>query len=240
MTLQGTNTYLVGQDPVYVVDPGPAIDAHVEAIRSAGAERGGIGGIVLTHSHADHSEAVPLLDAPLLWGRVRAGADLDPGGGAPGGVEEPPETLGPFSALATPGHATDHVSYLWGSVCFCGDLVLGDGSSIVPPTRLGGSLAAYMRSLKRLERLDAELLCPGHGPWITDPPAKLREYREHRLDRERKLVSAMEEGERSRARLLDLAWDDVPEELRPAAAMAMEAHLQKLAAEGRLPGDLRD
>jgi hypothetical protein len=75
---------------------------------------------------------------------------------------------------------------------------------------------------------------------VTDPAGKVREYIEHRLERERKLLDALERGERSKARLLDVAWDDVPEEMRPAAAVVMQAHLEKLEAEGRLPDDLRD
>jgi glyoxylase-like metal-dependent hydrolase (beta-lactamase superfamily II) len=114
--------------------------------------------------------------------------------------------------------------------------VLGEGSTIVPAG--GGSMAAYLESLRLLQGLDLDLLCPGHGPFVTDPEAKLAEYVEHRLERERKLVAALESGERSRARLLDAAWDDVPAELRWAAAEAMQAHLEKLEAEGRLPDGL--
>jgi glyoxylase-like metal-dependent hydrolase (beta-lactamase superfamily II) len=83
-----------------------------------------------------------------------------------------------------------------------------------------------------------ELICPGHGPWIEDPAAKLAEYVEHREMRERKLLAALERGERSKGALLAEAWDDVPPQLRPAAAMVMDAHLAKLEAEGRLPAPL--
>jgi len=83
-------------------------------------------------------------------------------------------------------------------------------------------------------------MAPGHGPWITDPQAKLAEYVEHRLMRERRLLAALESGERSRAALLAIAWDDVPPELLPMAAMAMEAHLEKLEAERRLPAGLTE
>jgi glyoxylase-like metal-dependent hydrolase (beta-lactamase superfamily II) len=95
-----------------------------------------------------------------------------------------------------------------------------------------------MSSLRLLQAEEIELMCPGHGPWITDPPARLAEYLEHRESRERRLVAALEEGERSRAALLATVWDDVPLELLPMAAMAMEAHLEKLEDEGRLPGGL--
>lgn len=234
MTLEGTNTYLVGRDPVYVIDPGPAIDSHVEAISAAGAERGGIAGVLLTHSHSDHSEAVPMLDAPLVWGRVGKGNEMD----ASSAAGPAAASVGPFTVIPTPGHASDHVCFVIRDVCFCGDLVLGWGSSIVPPTAGGGSLAHYMKSLSRIQKLSPELICPGHGPWITDPAAKIEEYIAHREERERKLVAALESGERSREGLLDAAWDDVPEALRPAAAVAMQAHLEKLEAEGRLPPDL--
>jgi glyoxylase-like metal-dependent hydrolase (beta-lactamase superfamily II) len=217
MTLEGTNTYLLGSDPCLVIDPGPAEESHIEAIRTAAAERGGIGGVLLTHGHDDHAAGASPLDAELI--------EISDG-----------ERHGPLAALATPGHATDHLCFLTDGVCFSGDLVLGEGFSIVPPD--AGSLSAYLDSLRRLQQLDLELICPGHGPWVTDPATKLEEYVEHRMMRERRLLAALERGERSRAALLAEVWDDVPEELRPAAAMVMEAHLQKLEAEGRLPDGL--
>ena len=114
--------------------------------------------------------------------------------------------------------------------------MLGLGSTIVPPG--GGSLAAYMDSLRLLQAEDDRADRPGHGPWITDPAAKLAEYVEHREMRERKLLAALDGGERSRAALLAEAWSDIPIELLPMAAMAMEAHLEKLEDEGRLPEGL--
>ena len=240
MTLQGTNTYVVGSGPAYVVDPGPADEAHLEAVRAAALDRGGIAGILLTHSHADHSAGAPLLGAPLLFGEVGAGDETQ---GEPGAQRGPATATdqgraGPFEVLPTPGHATDHVCFLLGEVGLCGDLVLGQGSSFVPPD--GGSLAAYLDSLERLRAADLDLLCPGHGPWIEDPAARIDEYLEHRLMRERRLLAELEKGERSRARLLNRVWDDVPQALRPAAAVVMQAHLEKLEAEGRLPQGLSD
>jgi glyoxylase-like metal-dependent hydrolase (beta-lactamase superfamily II) len=218
MTLEGTNTYLYGADPCTVIDPGDEDPGHLEAVRAAAGERGGIGLVLLTHSHRDHSEGAGGLGAEVVL----------PGGG---------ETHAGLRVLATPGHAADHVCFLTDDgVCFSGDLVLGLGSTIVPPG--GGSLAAYMDSLALLVAEPIELICPGHGPWITDPAAKLAEYVEHRQMRERRLLAALERGERSRASLLAEAWDDIPVELAPMAAMAMEAHLEKLEAEGRLPDDL--
>jgi glyoxylase-like metal-dependent hydrolase (beta-lactamase superfamily II) len=217
MTLAGTNTYVYGSDPCLVIDPGPDDAKHLEAVRTAAEERGGIGLVLLTHSHGDHAAGAERFDDPIL-----------PADG---------EEQGGLRALATPGHAADHVCFLTGDgVCFSGDLVLGEGSTFVPPD--GGSLAAYMDSLRLLQAEPIELICPGHGPWVTDPAAKLAEYVEHREMRERRLLAALERGERSKQALLAEAWSDVSAELRPAAALVMEAHLQKLEAEGRLPGDL--
>jgi glyoxylase-like metal-dependent hydrolase (beta-lactamase superfamily II) len=121
-------------------------------------------------------------------------------------------------------------------VCFSGDLVLGAGSTFVPPD--GGSLGSYMDSLHRMQAETIELICPGHGPWVEDPAAKLAEYIDHREMRERRLLDALDRGKRSRRALLAEAWSDVPAELRPAAEMVMQAHLDKLEAEGRLVGEL--
>ena len=220
MTLEGTNTYLYGEGPCVVIDPGSEDEGHLEAIRAAAAERGGIGLVLLTHSHGDHTAGADRLGAEVVL----------PAGG---------ETHAGLRALATPGHAADHVCFLSDDgVCFSGDLVLGLGSTIVPPG--DNSLAAFMSSLRLLQAEPIELMAPGHGPWITDPAAKLAEYVEHREMRERRLLTALERGERSRAALLAEAWDDIPIELLPMAAMAMESHLEKLEAEGRLPADLAE
>ncbi len=216
MTLAGTNTYLYGSGPCAVIDPGPDVASHLDAIRAAAEERGGIGVVILTHGHGDHADGA---------GRLGAGV-IRPDDG---------EDHGGLRAVATPGHAPDHVCLLTGDgVCFSGDLVLGEGSTFVPPD--GGSLASYMDSLRRMQSEPLELICPGHGPWITDPAAKLAEYVEHREMRERRLLAALEHGERSPEALLDAAWSDVPAAMRPAAALVMQAHLDKLEAEGRLPG----
>lgn len=221
MTLDGTNTYVVGRDPAVVIDPGPDDSGHIEAVREAAERRGGIGTVLLTHAHGDHSDGVASL-----------------------GVEPTPvsdgETVAGLQAIATPGHAEEHFCFLLGKACFTGDLILGEGSTIVGPRDTGGSLLDYMRSLERLQELDLEVLYPGHGPEVDDPQAKIAEYIEHRLMRERRLVAALDRGERSRTALLAEVWDDVPAELRGPAAIAMEAHLEKLQDEGRLPPDLRD
>jgi glyoxylase-like metal-dependent hydrolase (beta-lactamase superfamily II) len=221
MTLEGTNTYIVGRDPAVVIDPGPNDPGHIEAVRASADARGGIGVVLLTHGHGDHSDGVEAL------------------GVAPTPVSDG-ETIAGLEVIATPGHAEDHFCFLLEKACFTGDLILGMGSTIVGPRDTGGSLLEYMRSLERLQQLDLEVLYPGHGPEVDDPQAKIAEYIEHRLMRERRLVAALDRGERSRAALLAEVWDDVPAELRGPAAIAMEAHLEKLQDEGRLPPDLRD
>jgi glyoxylase-like metal-dependent hydrolase (beta-lactamase superfamily II) len=218
MTLTGTNTYLFGADPPWVVDPGPEDPGHVRAVREAADQRGGLAGGVLTHSHNDHSGGIDLLGAEMA--EIRNG-----------------QVYGGLTAVATPGHATDHfVFFTDDDVCFSGDLILGWGSTYVPPD--GGSLASYMDSLRLVKRYEPTLICPGHGPLITDPGSKIDEYIDHRMSREQGLIDAMGRGERSRMALLDEVWSDVHENLRPAANVVMEAHLQKLDAEGRLPFDL--
>jgi glyoxylase-like metal-dependent hydrolase (beta-lactamase superfamily II) len=238
MTLTGTNTYVVGAAPAWVIDPGPADPGHIELVREVGETRGGIAGVLLTHSHSDHNEGCGMLGTEVVVGSAEPVEELADRAEDRGQRTEDRFAVGPFQVIPTPGHATDHLAFAYGEVCFCGDLVLGEGSSIVPPAAAGGSLADYMRSLDAVAALGASLLCPGHGDWITDPAAKLAEYGAHRRERERLLVEALEAGRRGEDELLDAAWSDVPAPMRPAAALAMRAHLEKLAAEGRLPGDL--
>ena len=220
-TLDGTNTYIVER---WVIDPGPNDSHHLDAVLDAAG--GAIAGIAITHAHPDHDEG-----APELAQRAGGVPILRPGDG---------EHVGPLVAMATPGHAPDHVAFLYGKVAFTGDAVAGTGSSFVMPG--GGGLGRYLDALRKLRELELEALCPGHGPIVNDPHAKLDEYIEHRLERERKLLAAFEMGLRERDDLLDAAWDDVPwhvsPDLRRAAGVTLDAHLEKLRDEGRLPADV--
>lgn len=231
LSLSGTNTWIVGRDPAFVVDPGPHLAAHVDAIVELVERRGGLGGIVLTHDHPDHCEAVDVLRArmPAPLAAARARQSMRPGDV----VLRDGVRFGPLTALATPGHAPDHHALLHGNVCFTGDAVLGEGSVFIAPDP--GALSGYLAALRRLTELPLDLLCPGHGPPVADPQRKLREYVEHRLERERMLVRALDEGERETEGLLDAAWSEVPAQVRPFAAITLAAHLDKLAEEGRLP-----
>jgi glyoxylase-like metal-dependent hydrolase (beta-lactamase superfamily II) len=226
LTLSGTNTWVLGRNPAYVIDPGPALDEHLDLIVAAIDARGGLGGIALTHDHGDHSEGVAALrerrPAPLAAGRGEV--DVVLGEGA---------RFGPLLAVSTPGHAPDHFALIHERVCFTGDAVLGEGSVFIAPDP--GALAGYLDGLARLRERDLDVLCPGHGPPIWEPRAKLDSYIEHRLARERLLLAALAEGRRTTTELLDAAWSDVPGELRPVAAVSLQAHLDKLEDEGRLP-----
>jgi glyoxylase-like metal-dependent hydrolase (beta-lactamase superfamily II) len=226
-TLTGTNSWVLGADPAWVVDPGPMLSEHVEALVGELDRRGGLGGIALTHDHADHSQAVPALRerfpaVQLAAGRGQADVRLEEGA-----------RFGPLEAVRTPGHAPDHFAFLTGPVAFTGDAVLGQGSVFIAPDP--GALAGYLEGLAKLRGRELELLLPGHGPPVQDPDAKLDEYVAHRLDRERRLIAALDDGARSVDELLDQVWDDAPDNLRPAAAVTLAAHLDKLADDGRLP-----
>lgn len=227
LTLEGTNSWVVGRSPAWVVDPGPADTEHLERLQAAVDDRGGLGGVVLTHGHVDHSEAAATLAA-------RYGAPVATGTGESQLRLLDGEHVGPFEALATPGHALDHFALVAGDACFSGDSVLGHGSVFITP--YGGSLASYLAALERLAaRTDFTIICPGHGPTVADGHAKLHEYVEHRRERERALLEALDAGLRSSEELLDAAWPDVPDMLRPAAAVTLAAHLDKLSEEERLP-----
>ncbi|MDP1850040.1 MAG: MBL fold metallo-hydrolase [Solirubrobacteraceae bacterium] len=227
-TLNGTNTWVVGRDPCWIVDPGPMLDEHVAAVLEEARRRGGAAGIVVTHDHGDHAGAA---------GAVRAGA-----GGVPVGAARwegadvvlgDGDTFGPLEVVATPGHATDHLAFVTGPVCFTGDAVLARSSVFVAPDP--GALRGYLAALRRLRAMRLELLCTGHGPPVTDPDGLLDRYLAHRADRERRLVAALADGLRGTDELLDRVWDDAPASLRLAATATLAAHLGKLEEEDRLP-----
>ncbi|HWE58184.1 MAG TPA: MBL fold metallo-hydrolase [Solirubrobacteraceae bacterium] len=228
LTLSGTNTWIYGREPCWLIDPGPSLPEHLDAISAEIDERGGLGAVLLTHDHPDHAEAVPEIVArfspvPLAAGRGAVNVLLEDG-----------ERYGPFELVASPGHAPDHFAFVVGDLCFSGDAVLGEGSVFV-----SGQLDEYLGSLRLMQARRLSVIAPGHGPVVLQPAAKLAQYLDHRLAREAALVSALADGRRTVSDLLDAVWGDTPAQLRPAAAITLEAHLEKLELEGRLPPDVQ-
>ena len=213
-----SNAYVVAEEAggtAVFVDSGAPLEPLLEVVEEQALTPTHL---LITHGHADHvagnDELVDRFGLEVTTGAVETGALR-------------------IEVLATPGHSPDSVCLLMGRMCFTGDTVLGEGSVFIAPGE--GSLSAYLGSLRRLRSLDLDVLCPGHGPYVDDPAAKLDEYIAHRLDRERRLLEALRSGLRTEDELLDAAWPEVPAELRPAAALTLAAHLEKLREEGRLP-----
>jgi glyoxylase-like metal-dependent hydrolase (beta-lactamase superfamily II) len=226
-TLEGTNTWVVGPAPSIVIDPGPDDEGHLnEVVRTAGS----IAAILLTHGHPDHAPGAPRL---ARWSGARIHAFRPPDGGdrvregrpiPSGGVELVP--------VPTPGHTRDHVAF-WlppDRALFTGDAVLGRGTSVIDPPE--GDLAAYLRSLRRMMELRPASAYPGHGPVVLDAFAKLREYEEHRLERERQIVDALGSDAGTVDDLVASIYSGYAADLRPLAARSVLAHLNKLEAEG--------
>jgi glyoxylase-like metal-dependent hydrolase (beta-lactamase superfamily II) len=223
-TLSGTNTWVVGRDPAWVIDPGPDLAEHLDAVAAEVEARGGAGGIAVTHDHLDHVEGVLALRdrigrPPVAAARFAADVRLSDGA-----------SFGPLVAHAVPGHAPDHFTFVRGGACFTGDAVLGEGSVFVE-----ADLAGYLEGLERLRELPLEVICPGHGLPVWEPRAKLEQYIAHRRERERRLLAALGDGLREEDELIDAVWDDAPAALRPAVALTLGAHREKLEAEGRWP-----
>jgi glyoxylase-like metal-dependent hydrolase (beta-lactamase superfamily II) len=239
MTGPGTNTYLVGTDALAVIDPGPEIAAHVDAIVAAGAGR--IRWILCTHTHLDHSPASRALKAAT---GARVFGMRAPSGGRQDQAFAPDEVLGDagslqgegftLQAVHTPGHASNHLCYRLEEerALFTGDHVM-QGSTVVinPPD---GDMQAYLAALERLTTLHLERFYPGHGHPIDTPHDEARRLIAHRFKREAKVVAALQRaGEGDLDTLVPLAYDDVAATLYPVARRSLEAHLIKLVREGR-------
>jgi glyoxylase-like metal-dependent hydrolase (beta-lactamase superfamily II)/8-oxo-dGTP pyrophosphatase MutT (NUDIX family) len=239
MTGPGTNTYLVGEKELAVIDPGPAIDAHVQAVLAAGEGR--IRWIFCTHTHMDHSPAAAALKAAT--GAVVIGRAAPPHPGQDHAFA-PERAMGhgdrflfgglSLRALHTPGHASNHLCYLLENtrMLFTGDHVM-QGSTVVinPPD---GDMRAYLASLELLLQEDILILAPGHGYLIGEPHREARRLIRHRLAREQKVVNALSRmGAPTSEQLVREVYDDVSERLHGVALRSLGAHLEKLAAEGR-------
>lgn len=240
----GTNTYLIGtgKRPL-LLDTGQGLPQYLPLLeRGLFETRGGEGlqGIVLTHGHADHIGGVAgirqrfgelrvakkpwdKLDGDLAVDAVDEGAELRTEGAT-------------LRALWTPGHAWDHLCWYMPEerALFTGDVVLGAGTTVIPPD---GDLADYLASLRRLLELDVAVIYPAHGPAIHTPRQKIESYLAHRALRDQQILDGLAAGERTVPGLVRRIYVDVPEFLHAAAAMSVNAHLRKLEREGAVARD---
>ena len=239
MTGPGTNTYLLGDREIVVLDPGPAIDSHIEAILDAG--QGRIRYIVCTHTHPDHSPA---------WQAVAEASGATVIGALPAGDNHQDETFRPdielqhdyvlqtpelsLLALHTPGHVSNHYCFLLEEerMLFAGDHIMnGSTVVIIPP---GGDMQAYIASLRMLLDYPIDSIAPGHGELIEDSRHEIEHLVAHRLGREEKVLAGLEQtGACDLDALVKVVYDDVDPALHPWAKLSMEAHLIKLERESR-------
>jgi glyoxylase-like metal-dependent hydrolase (beta-lactamase superfamily II) len=241
MTLEGTNTYLLGapgSGEVVVVDPGPDLLDHREAVdRAVRDQDAAVAAVVLTHHHRDHAEAAGWAEQ---WGVILHAF-------SPHLVGAPTEPLRDgeqlrragvtLEALHTPGHSSDHVCLrvVETDAVLTGDHVLGRGTTVVAWP--DGDMTAYLTSLDRLGRVGAEVLYPGHGPVIGDPARVVEEYIAHRREREREVLDALAAGDRTPAEIVTRVYAEVDPALHPAAERSVRAHLDKLAGEGAVAAE---
>ncbi len=236
MTLEGTNTYLIGDErSLILMDPGPNLDDHMESLAAvvAGAH---VDTIVITHRHYDHAEAAER--CADVFGAVIAGNDSP---ARPGDlrIAEGDRVGGLLTAVATPGHSSDHLCFVLEDerTLFSGDHILGRGTTVVAYP--DGDMGAYIASLERLRSLEIDRIYPGHGPVIETPQAVIEEYIEHRLMRERQVIDGLAGASApvTPEELVAQIYADVAPVLHPIAAMSVRAHLAKLARERRAVQD---
>lgn len=257
LTGAGTNTWIVGEGAVAVIDPGPRDARHLSALMAALQTGERVAQIVVTHAHLDHSALAPDLSArtgaPVLgFGPAEAGRSATmarlaaqglTGGGE--GVDtgfSPAEVLADgdgvegdgwrLTALHTPGHFAGHLCLAWGERLFSGDLVMGWATSLVSPP--DGDMAGYMASLLRLAQGRWRRFYPGHGAPVEDPAARIAELVAHRRGREAAILTALGQGPLTLGALTSRVYADTPPALHPAAARNALAHLIALCEEGRV------
>lgn len=225
MTGEGTNTWLIdGAEPA-LIDAGVGHPAHLDAIAAALGGRA-LARLLLTHGHPDHAAGVPAICA--RWPRVDVIKWPWPEDAA---IPAGDATL---AAVHTPGHAPDHLCF-WNAASgdlFGGDMVIAGTTVMIPAARSGGSLREYLRSLERLSGLSPVRILPGHGAIITDPRAIIGSYQSHRRERDDQIRACLSDGVTTVDGIVARLYVGLPESLRPAARLTVQAHLEKLEEEG--------
>ncbi|MGQ0813786.1 MAG: MBL fold metallo-hydrolase [Gemmatimonadota bacterium] len=215
MTLDGTRTYMVGHERVAIIDPGPLLAEHLDAVADT-VGSGVIAAVLVTHSHPDHAEGAQAL-AARLGASVQDNRDGD--------VVH--TDAGELRALATPGHTPDHFSFWWQAerAVFCGDLMMGglDTALVASPE---GDLDLYLRSLRMIEALQPRTIYPAHGPQFDNPVAAIERYVAHRELRVAQVLEALAEGAGSDDELIDRIYgSELDARLRPYARAAVQAYV---------------
>jgi glyoxylase-like metal-dependent hydrolase (beta-lactamase superfamily II) len=238
MTGPGTNTYVVGETDLVVVDPGPAEPSHIDAILNCVGDR--LRYVACTHTHPDHSPAAAVLantTGATLVGRTTADDRHQDLSFQPASqIEDDDCVTGEgwtLRAIRTPGHVDNHVCYLLDEegVVFAGDHIMnGSTVVIVPP---GGNMAHYIASLRRLLDYDVKVVAPGHGELIPDCRGEVEKLVRHRLLREAKVVGALSDQAQSLDDLVVTVYDDVDPMMHEWAKLSLLAHLIKLGDERR-------
>ncbi len=240
----GTNTYIIGGETVWILDPGPNCEKHVDAVMYAVAGRK-VEGILITHTHLDHSPAAePLkkLTGAKTYGFGALSADIlaltdedIDSSFVPDVALSHGKMLGEgefrIQALHTPGHFPNHMCYrLWNTdILFSGDHVMGWSTTVVVPPL--GNLAEYMNSLNVLEDCNARLMLPSHGDAVTDPNGRIREVRDHRMMRHTQVANCVAEGLTCTAKIVEKLYVDLTPRLIEAAQGCVQAHLELLEEE---------
>jgi glyoxylase-like metal-dependent hydrolase (beta-lactamase superfamily II) len=240
----GTNTYLVGIDEVAVIDPGPDVKSHIDAIVGASMKER-VRWVVLTHTHPDHAPGTARLVKAtraevVAFGKYRdKDSDIVPDRVIGEGDTIEGSEWG-LEVLHTPGHAPNHLCFLLEEerVLFTGDTVLDGMYSVVNPAR-GGDMGVYVETLERLRRLRLTRLCPGHGDVIEEPRARIDDYLAHRKQRGQQVLRLVRKRGPVKVKdIVDTLYgsDNLAPELIEAAGWQVHAHLVELKAEGKVTG----
>ena len=261
MTFTGTRSYIVGAGEVAVIDPGPDDPRHLAALAAAlGGER--VAAVLVTHAHRDHSAGArafaervgapvlahgdpagarsPAMAALAAAGALGGGEGIDAGFRPDRRIGEGATVAGPgwtLTALATPGHTGDSLSFAWaeGGALFPGDLVMGWATTLISPP--DGDLAAFRASVARLQGLDAATYYPGHGAPVRDPQRIMAHILAHRAGREAEILARLARGPASVGELVAAIYAGVDPALHGAAGRNVLAHLIDLEARGQVAAE---